>query len=148
MSSLNSKSFPSAGLTNLTCLDLGGTQITDGGLAHLRGMDNLEHLYLRQTRITDEGLAHLDGMENLKMLILDQTRITGEGLAHLKGMTNLKWLFLGQTRVTGDGFAPYGRLFLGRELAIRESGFGIAGPRRCPLRAFRPLGRARVRPDQ
>jgi len=40
-------------------LDFGRTQITDAGLAHLKGLTNLQELKLIYTPVTDEGIADL-----------------------------------------------------------------------------------------
>ena len=42
-------------MTKLAYLSLVGTQITDAGLEHLKGMNQLRHLYLDRTKITDVG---------------------------------------------------------------------------------------------
>jgi len=39
---------------------LDGTQVTDAGLVHLKGLTNLEYLYLRKTQVTDAGIAKLE----------------------------------------------------------------------------------------
>lgn len=39
---------------------LDGTQVTDAGLVHLKGLTNLEYLYLRKTQVTDAGIAELE----------------------------------------------------------------------------------------
>jgi len=40
-------------------VDLNGTQVTDAGLVHLKGMTTLEELRLYYTRITGAGIAEL-----------------------------------------------------------------------------------------
>jgi hypothetical protein len=46
-------------MTGLGGLSLSGTQVTDAGLVHLKGMTGLRTLDLSDTQITDAGLAHL-----------------------------------------------------------------------------------------
>ena len=84
-------------------LHLGGTDVTDAGLAHLAGLASLQRLHLEKTRVTDAGLAHLAGLENLSYLNLYQTAVTDAGLAHLEGLKNLKSVYLWQSKVTPDG---------------------------------------------
>ena len=48
-----------AGRADLRQLDLESTQITDAGLAHLKGLTGLRQLNLEGTKITDAGLADL-----------------------------------------------------------------------------------------
>ena len=67
--------------------DLGGcAQITDAGLAHIRGA--FRTLRMRGcTRITDAGLAHLACIHTLDISWC--TGITDAGLAHLAGIHTL-----------------------------------------------------------
>ena len=45
---------------------LDGTQVTDAGLEHLKGLSRLQELYLDGTQVTDAGLEHLKGLSQLK----------------------------------------------------------------------------------
>jgi hypothetical protein len=49
----------SARLTNLELLSQGDTQVTDVGLAHLKGLKGLKCLKLTGTRVTNLGTAEL-----------------------------------------------------------------------------------------
>ena len=40
-------------------VNLGGTQFTDAGLVHLKGLTKLEYLSLNKTKVTDAGIAEL-----------------------------------------------------------------------------------------
>ena len=93
------------GLTQLRWLALNGTQITDAGLECLEGMKQLEELDLGGARITDAGLARLAGLTQLQRLDLARTKITGKGLSHLYGLSQLRSLELGDTSVTGQSAA-------------------------------------------
>jgi len=90
-------------LTNVTFLELGGTQITDAGLEHLEGLASLDHLTLYSTSVTDTGLEHLEGLASLVTLHLARTRVTETGLEHLEGLTNLTDLNISYTPVTDAG---------------------------------------------
>jgi len=87
---------------NLCGLNLGWCgNITDAGLAHLKGLKNLESLNLRRcNNITDEGLEFIsENFKNLQSLNLSGCRqITDAGVRHLKGLTNLRSLDFYQTR--------------------------------------------------
>ena len=72
-----------AALHGLLWLELRATQVTDAGLAHLRGMKRLVHVDLGLTQITDAGLAHLE-MTKLRRINLAGTRVTEEGVKALK----------------------------------------------------------------
>jgi hypothetical protein len=91
------------GLSNLSILVLDGTTVTDTGLGHLKGLTNLSYLALGRTQVSDAGLAHLEGLTKLSRLYLAGTRVTDAGLVHLKGLTNLIRLGLENTRVTDAG---------------------------------------------
>ena len=91
------------GLTHLHTLGLLGTGVTDAGLAHLRDLPNLADLALNLTSVSDAGLAHLRGLPSLTVLNLDETRVTDAGLEHLTGLRRLKHLRLSGTNVTDRG---------------------------------------------
>ena len=83
-------------------MDLPVTDAIDSILSQTQGM-NFIFLYLSSTNVTDAGLAHLKGMSHLRRLTLANTRITDAGLAHLKGLTSLERLDLRNTQVTQAG---------------------------------------------
>ena len=91
------------GLKHVLSLHLGGTDVTDVGLAHLAGLTSLKRLHLEKTKVSDDGLAHLANLENLSYLNLYQTGVTDASLPHLEGLKNLKNLYLWKTQVTADG---------------------------------------------
>jgi uncharacterized membrane protein/mono/diheme cytochrome c family protein len=87
----------------LTWLDLGGTDMTDAGLAQVAALPNLTRLHLQKTQVTDAGLKHLKGLEHLSYLNLYGTQVTDEGLKQLEELKNLRSLYLWQTKVTEKG---------------------------------------------
>ena len=92
----------SRGLPRLRHLDLGGTAVTDRGLAVLRELPALESISLAGTRVTDAGLGHLAGCHALRSVDLSWTR-TGDGaLAALAGKAALSRLSTGE-QVTDAG---------------------------------------------
>ena len=82
---------------------LGGTDITNADLSHVKGLPYLEYLALGNTQITDTGLRHLKRLSKLQILVLDNTQITDAGLLHLQGIKNLRRLHLHGTQVTDEG---------------------------------------------
>ena len=88
---------------NLRWLDLGGTKVSDSGLAPLEAMPNLTRLHLERTAVTDAGLAHLAGLASLEVLDLYGTAVTDAGLEPLQKLPRLKRLYLWQTGVTPAG---------------------------------------------
>jgi hypothetical protein len=83
-------------------VNLAGTEITDAGLKHLKGL-KLKKLHLERTKIGDAGLAHLKECKDLEYLNLYGSKVTDAGLEHLIGMKKLKKLFVWQTGVTEAG---------------------------------------------
>ena len=60
------------------------TQVTDAGLAHLKGMTKLQTLDLADAQVTDAGLKHLHGLAQLKVLYLGGTNVTEAGVQELQ----------------------------------------------------------------
>jgi hypothetical protein len=91
------------GLTKLSKLNLFKSRVTDAGMVHLKGVTGLKELNLNATRITDSGLANLEDLTKLSDLNLSHTIVTNAGMAHLKKLTKLAKLDLNQTHVTDAG---------------------------------------------
>ncbi len=69
------------GPANFQTITSSGTQVSDIGLEHLKGLTQLEVLYLDDTQITDAGLEHIKGLTQLELLNLQVTnQITDEGV--------------------------------------------------------------------
>jgi hypothetical protein len=81
-------------------LDLGGTSVTDAGLAALGPMHRLRRLHLDESRVTDDGLARLSGLKEIEYLNLRGTSVTDRGLAALRALPRLRALYVWQTAVT------------------------------------------------
>ncbi len=94
------------GVTNLCRLALEDCpRITDPGLAHLKGLTNLSQLdFCGCPQITDAGLVHLEHLPELAVLDLGRTQVSDAGLLHFKGRTKLKVVCVGGTRVTEAGW--------------------------------------------
>jgi WD40 repeat protein len=93
---------------------LGGTQISDTGLARLAtypGLASIRNLGLGHltinppNRITDAGLAHLKAFAGLETIHLGNCGITDAGLEHLTGHHRLRTVWLNGTKVTQSGVA-------------------------------------------
>lgn len=87
-------------LKNVVWLNLKGTKITDAGLANLADLKSLKQLHLELTGIGDAGMVHLAGLENLEYLNLYGTKVTDAGLKQVAGLKNLKKVYTWQTPVT------------------------------------------------
>ncbi len=75
---------------------LQGNEISDDGLARLKGKERLKGLFVGPGTacITDSGLAHLRGCDKLETLELQHSKVTVQGLEHLKALPCLKELWL------------------------------------------------------
>jgi len=91
------------GLTRLRGLKLCDTQVTDTGLSFLEALTDLEELDLHLTPITDAGLVHLRRLTRLRELDLSHTHVTDAGLKHLEELTGLVELKLEETKVGHSG---------------------------------------------
>ena len=67
-------------------VDLSGTEVTTGGIKHLRGLPRLTSLILADTRIDDNVIPVLAAMESLEAVDLRNTRVTGRGKVRLERM--------------------------------------------------------------
>ncbi|MGE3806601.1 MAG: hypothetical protein AB7K24_18190 [Gemmataceae bacterium] len=154
-------------------LDLSGTRVTDAGLRHMLGPDGLvrlEELHLANTDISDAGLAALKGLPQLRMLDLGNSvtvqgtvvagvRVTAEGVANFRKArphclvrytsTKLESLTaaqagqiralarVGRLELNGDGQIVSFTLRAGKELTVvdHEALLGLRQLRRVDLHA-------------
>ena len=89
-------------------LDLGGTSVTDAGLAGLEPMRRLQRLHLDGLRIGDGGLARLSHLGQLEYLNLRGTLVTDAGLPALRTLPRLRSLYVWQTAVTAAAVQALG----------------------------------------
>ncbi len=69
--------------TELTVLELSGTNIGDLGMVDLKGLKSLRVLALAGTHVTDAGLEELQELAGLRYLNLNRTKVTAAGVATL-----------------------------------------------------------------
>ncbi len=100
-------------------LDLGGTAVTDAGLAALAPMRHLERLHLDLTPVSDRGLERLAPLKRLEYLNLRGTAVTDRGLATLRGLPRLRSLYLWQTAVTPAAAQALGDSLIDRRRIAR-----------------------------
>jgi uncharacterized membrane protein/mono/diheme cytochrome c family protein len=100
-------------------LDLGGTSVTDSGLAALGSMHRLERLHLDQTKVGDNGLARLSGLRQIVYLNLRATQVTDKGLTTLRALPRLRSLYLWQTAVTPAAAQALGETLVDRRRIAR-----------------------------
>lgn len=78
-------------------------QITDEGVAAVKGWQKLKRLNLRGTKITDTTLEHLSNVMTLEALDVGYAQITDVGLDRLTSLPNLKELLIGGNKLTDTG---------------------------------------------
>lgn len=100
-------------------LDLGGTSVTDAGLAAVAPMRHLERLHLDGLPVTDAGLARISSLRRLEYLNLRGTSVTDRGLASLQGMPKLRSLYVWQTAVTPAAVKALGDSIVDKRRAAR-----------------------------
>jgi uncharacterized membrane protein len=88
---------------HIVWLDLGGTAVTDAGLAILGEMPNLTRLHLNRTQAGDATAARIATLSQLEYLNLYGTQVSDAGLARLAGLKRLRSLYVWQSRVTPAG---------------------------------------------
>ena len=93
------------GLTRLRTLQLTGREVTDASLVHLNGLTGLDTLSLSGTQVTNAGLVHLKALTGLRELHLPLRPVTDVGLDHLKGMPQLALLVAGSPDLTDADIA-------------------------------------------
>jgi len=124
-----------AQLPHLTQLDLSLTRITDHGLQQLKNAPGIVELNLYYAeQITDEGLAAVKGWKKLKRLDLRGTKVTDTTLEHLSHVTTLESLDVGFAQITDVGLDRLTPLQSLKELAIGGNKLTDAG-----LQALRQL---------
>jgi hypothetical protein len=85
-------------------LDLGGTAVTDAGLARtLPRLVNLWRLALDRTAITDRALQPLASLERLETVNVYGTAVSDAGLTSLAALPRLRTVYVWQTEVTSEG---------------------------------------------
>jgi internalin A len=78
-------------------------QVTDEGMAAVRGWKKLKRVNLRGTKITDTTLEHLAHVKTLESLDAGFAQITDVGLDRLTPLLNLKELVIGGNKLTDAG---------------------------------------------
>ena len=89
------KHFP-----GLSYLGLGGTGVTDRGLAAVSGMTRLQALDLHGTNVSSAGMKFLTNMKALEQLSLDRTKIDDSAMEYLVQLQRLRYLDLSGTAVS------------------------------------------------
>ena len=126
--SLGEEVFGADMLAEVTVVQLGGTEVTDGQLSRiLRDLPSVEYLGLNNTAISDAGTAVLGRLKHLKSLSLSSTHVTDAGLENLRPCKELEILQLSDTRISDAGLGPLTGLPELRRLWVDGTGVTDAG---------------------
>ena len=107
--------------TELEWLDLRVTPISDEGIAHIGGLRKLKFLNVFRTNMSDAGLASLRGLTELETLLMGGTKVTDEGLKNIEKFAKLKKLSIFRTAVSDTGLKSIEKLSALEVLLIGES---------------------------
>ena len=135
--------FMQSDASQITCLSLSGTQVTDEGLAKLGSLQRLDDLHLGRTKITGTGFANVtftsltrlnlykcdmltvDGFkeivkcQNLEKLNLIESNIDNEFLQEIAKLDKLLTLWIDDTKVTNAGLSYLNGMTQLKSLSIR-----------------------------
>lgn len=102
-------------------LAIGGSGVTDAGLAEIARFKRLRTLVLTGAEITDEGLRQIEALGELEMLWIAEAPITDRGLQSVARLKKLKRLFLFGSEITDEGVKRLEELDALQRLAIMQS---------------------------
>jgi len=117
------------GLTELEVCGIYSEKIDDAGLAHLGVFQHLQNLGLPGVHITGDGLAHLGALGDslLQLSLANRPKLRGSALAHLTQLTRLRLLDLSDTPVADDAVPHLRRMTSLRILVLARTKISPAG---------------------
>jgi hypothetical protein len=95
----------------LVWLKVGGTAITDTGMASIAKLTTLVKLSLDNTAITDKGIALLQPLSKLQYLNIVGTAITTQGILALKALPALQEIYFYRSKISDADFATLHQAF-------------------------------------
>jgi Leucine-rich repeat (LRR) protein len=126
-------------LTQLKSLRIEGNEISDLGVAALKGLTNLESLNIAQSswvnsrmQIGDGAMMFVAGFTKLRELNLSRLPVTDEGFAKLSALGELRNLNIVGTQVTGRGLKtlvsfPHLESFMASDATIDDESMQYVG---------------------
>ncbi len=133
-----------AAMPYLTNLDLSQTRITDLGLQQLKAAPGIIELNLYYAeQITDEGMAAVKGWKKLRRINLRGTKVTDTTLEHLANVTTLEAIDVGFAQITDVGLDRLTPLVNLKELVIggnKLTDIGLQALRQLPSLTHLSLG--------
>ncbi len=117
------------GWKTLRGLGLGSQKLTDAGFANLSDLDGLESLYIHGSNdLSDACLVPLAKLTNLRELTCDSKKITPAGYANVSGLAKLEIVHLGASPESGDTeLSHMSKLSQLRELRLGGDNLSDAG---------------------
>lgn len=109
------------GLCQLRVLEVSDTQISDDGLKWLARNRTLECMIVERTHVSDAVVPVFTRFSNLKVLSLDEADISDGSVALLKQLKSLERLSLRGTHVTDDGLRHLRELPMLVELDVHRT---------------------------
>ncbi len=133
-----------AALPYLTHLDLSQTRITDLGLQQLKSAPGIVELNLYYAeQITDEGMAAVKGWKKLRRINLRGTKVTDTTLEHLANVMTLESIDAGFAQITDVGLDRLTPLVNLKELVVggnKLTDMGLQALRQLPSLTHLSLG--------
>jgi hypothetical protein len=104
--------------------------LTDAGVAQLRGLDRLKRVHINDSGIGDESLRVFGRLPEIEELGLQGNRFTDRGLKHLRDCTRLRELWIGRGwEISDQGLAHLTGLHNLRTLDLQKSRVTVEGLR-------------------
>lgn len=93
------------GLAVVEEINLNGSKVTNGGLAHLAKLPNLRQLDVRNSPVDKDGAAAIAAITTLETLKLDGGEMTDEAVQALNPLSELKTLEISNVRLSPGGWS-------------------------------------------
>lgn len=99
-----------AGVPNIKCLRLWGTQVTDNNLVAVAELSSLEQLVMVEAvNVSDEGVANLRTLKRLEWLVVTKSQMSDVSLQVLSELPNLKVLNLKASLLSDEGISYFSK---------------------------------------
>ncbi|MBN1627360.1 MAG: hypothetical protein JW944_12630 [Deltaproteobacteria bacterium] len=108
-------------LPDLEWLEIGGGDVTEKGINHLRKCTALKRLYVHDIELKEAELTWISNLRHLEALSLQRTGIKGKFLEHLNSIDSLKVLNLSENPVTDADMALIARFKNLEVLALADT---------------------------
>ena len=110
----------------VTALELGGSTVTDSGLAELASLEELKVVDLSNTQVTVEGLRFLSNSKHLRRLLLREVAVGDDALTFIAAFRYLETLDLRNSQITDRGLKSLTGLKYLKRLQMEGTGVTAA----------------------